>query len=1187
MGNDVTKEFSSFLSPDGLRSTLHMLNHFYDNHTKKRVGYEDIEGSQYVGNIHNFGSELLIETRKILMDKASLKNVFIDNTFDFYFDIQYSELIDTYDQQRMLKAVLENGVLLSNKEYYIRFDDCDERYVLRAESWSDPTVYRDHFVYTTTPPTFVIVDKDSGDVEEIQLRLSDKTDIDTSYYFHFNPTTTKMIHESDLKNHTFILKIDESMVDIPVVWMCVDIFRFLPNIGFTNNTDMLNKPLLTVGTDGHNVSKLYPYIYGENNVPSKSNGKWFIKVTPVYGGSFVESVNTANNYQVAIKDITFINSESIGSTPNDVKTITFNKAFIELKLSNDVEWLFKTPRHGDYDYDGTTYNNQCYGYIELDTFLDNIHETSETRKELKPAFDIIFDESYLHKYEGICGNAVSGIHVESSSEYSDNGIPSKNGVIHNLGDFDGLPTYFRHLLDRSINRSHVELYTIRDDVNNVNQETVDKQTSALILDSAFPQTKVLDVSDLNIVIRYSGNRTFDTVGESISPTNSLSEITYIDRNTFGNFRLPENGDLEKFVYHGGRVFSLGMVGLDPELEYGRVYCIGNDPASYDNNDTSNHKKAERCLARICDIPTEFTQLMHVEGHAPTFVIDKEYVRTEVPFTNEDLTHLWNTLQSKIVVKTDSDPYWTNSTFVFKHTDDLDTLFDEEFLKSNYPNHVKMNTTIDLRYQFGDFEFRVYDSGNGYNVNDTFTFIIGGVYFDGTVESVDSGHVISISISQNMDAVINTNNLDGPNTVFETTTKTGNGSGLKIELAINQSYWDDSFVQETIGFSDGVIACKFDEFDNIWIWKYDSIKKTWYRDYQFTGTPIVENMYDEYKTQSERSLIDVFLNNLLCQNKFIDVSVLENDMITTTKESTVPSDVDINSGIDVSDMIKGINVQDAYYTLESSNNPTHDINIISRQSDDDVNRYVLPKHHQINLYEYHNKTNTITYTFDTSTQQPIPIIYNPNKNATNHTTPICSDMATLNAQTEFTFSHIIDDVDSYGHPTTNVYVYDEYTPSPNMTELETTLSTYSREQLMTYIVDHFGEDAHPALFKDEESPYSRTMLISYIMENSYNDPVYKKNDIRLVHPDEQPRGGYDVISLELHKPRVYIDGMLKNSIPTFVFRIDVDPEEFGSLKNYRIKDDCGNDVTENSLLIYNNKGYVFINGWKPISLKEET
>ena len=80
MGNDVTKEFSSFLSPDGLRSTLHMLNHFYDNHTKKRVGYEDIEGSQYVGNIHNFGSELLIETRKILMDKASLKNVFIDNS---------------------------------------------------------------------------------------------------------------------------------------------------------------------------------------------------------------------------------------------------------------------------------------------------------------------------------------------------------------------------------------------------------------------------------------------------------------------------------------------------------------------------------------------------------------------------------------------------------------------------------------------------------------------------------------------------------------------------------------------------------------------------------------------------------------------------------------------------------------------------------------------------------------------------------------------------------------------------------------------------------------------------------------------------------------------------------------------------------------------------------------------------
>ena len=156
MGNENTKEFSTFVTPDSLRKILQLLKNFYAGYTKKNYGYEDINGSQYTGNIHNFGSELLLEARKILMNKPSLKQMFIQNTFDFYFNIQYSGLIDTYDQQSLLVATIEKDVLLSNKKYYIRFDNCDDKFILRSESWSDPIVRRDHFVHTKTPPTLVI-----------------------------------------------------------------------------------------------------------------------------------------------------------------------------------------------------------------------------------------------------------------------------------------------------------------------------------------------------------------------------------------------------------------------------------------------------------------------------------------------------------------------------------------------------------------------------------------------------------------------------------------------------------------------------------------------------------------------------------------------------------------------------------------------------------------------------------------------------------------------------------------------------------------------------------------------------------------------------------------------------------------------------------------------------------------------
>ena len=1201
------KEYSSFVSPDSLRQTLQMLKSFYNNHTQKEFGRKDINAIEYVGHIHNFGSELLLESRKLLMDKPPLKRELMNHVFDFYFELKYSELIQTYDQQCLLKAVLKPDVLLSNKTYYIRFENCDERIVLRAESHSDPTVYRDIFVHTKSDP--ILIMSDDNQTEELALHLFD----DCDYFFHVNHTTNHLISQYNKDEKVLTLEINNNDFDLPIIWACINDFRLLPDIGFDNNRDLNHQTLLTIGTDGHDITRLYPLVYGDTNIPSIDKpGKWVLKAYTSYENVFTNSTNTSNNYNIAIKQIVFENVDEIGSQPYEQQIISFNQDSVEIKLSTDVDWSFRVPRQGDYDYDGTTYNNQCYAYINLDAFEQN--KQFDGKNVLLSAFVVTFNESYVHKYESVCVNALSGIHIDASSDYSDNGISKNNGVVHNLGEFDGLPSYFSYMFDRMIHRAHVELYTIRDDINNQNQTAVEKQTAALILDSAFPQTELLKVDGLNTVIKYSGNRTFVSEGESVSPRNALSEITYINGNTFGHVDLPDNENLEKFVYHGGRTFSLGMMGFDPLLEMGRVYYVNNDEIVYENNDMSNHKKADRCLARICDIPTAFPQLMHVSGHAPTFVIDEDYVRTNVPFTNYDLEMLWNIRNSKFVELIHINPYRTIVNRIFDHFVNLDNVLDKEMLKQDYSNQQKMNTYVDLRKPKSYFKFEIHEPGSGYqsigDEKDKFTFIIGGVYFEGIVERVDEGRVASISISENEDAIINISNIDGRVSIIGTTTTSGSGSGLKIRLEITKSYWDNYMVQESTNIFDDLYAFKFDEFDNIWIWKYDIIEDKWNPYYQFTGIPTEINPYDDRDTQQDRGLVDVMINNLINQNKTINHLILTNQTtkVVVTEQTNIPSSVDISNQTDLSTMIDGMNVQDTFYSLipSESSNEYHNVEIttmlpVGQSLTDDVNHYVLPKHHKLNLFDYYNRNTSIAFTHDQNrSSQPISIIYDPLKSDIESHEIVCSDIYYIKSTSEQTFVNTVGNVDiKTGALETNVYWYDETTVA---NPIISTIQSMSREELLDYVKTNIGDNTKPIQCEEEGVGFTKEMLLTFIVENTFNDPVYKKDNIKLLRQKDeivvdkhgsivsgvgkQPTGGYKELTSTVFNPSVYVDNMIRTSNILFLFKVDVDPSEFGSIDNYRIKDDCGNDITEKSMLIYNNKMYAYINGWKHVLMNEE-
>jgi hypothetical protein len=150
-----------------------------------------------------------------------------------------------------------------------------------------------------------------------------------------------------------------------------------------------------------------------------------------------------------------------------------------------------------------------------------------------------------------------------------------------MGEFDGLPPYFRSQIDKTLHRAHIEMYAIRDKLNTYKYEQAagKKQTTGIIIDSALPQNDIRKPGEMPIVIYYDIDRlvgrtyTYTRDDPNISKSNNMSEITFTDPYNFGNSKISAHAGEQKFIYHGNRHFSLGLIGFDPETEVGRVYII--------------------------------------------------------------------------------------------------------------------------------------------------------------------------------------------------------------------------------------------------------------------------------------------------------------------------------------------------------------------------------------------------------------------------------------------------------------------------------------------------------------------------------------------------------------------------------------------------------------------------------------
>ena len=116
---NVLKRKYPITTPDTLRRVLHANKAFFDTHVKKNEGYVDTNGSVYNGTVENFGGELLLESRKLLLNKPSIDKIKVSSEFLQYFDIKYAGDVSTYEQQNLIICTLKEKVFTDNHTWQI------------------------------------------------------------------------------------------------------------------------------------------------------------------------------------------------------------------------------------------------------------------------------------------------------------------------------------------------------------------------------------------------------------------------------------------------------------------------------------------------------------------------------------------------------------------------------------------------------------------------------------------------------------------------------------------------------------------------------------------------------------------------------------------------------------------------------------------------------------------------------------------------------------------------------------------------------------------------------------------------------------------------------------------------------------------------------------------------------------
>lgn len=1231
-------ELSTPMTPDSLRQTAHLLKHLYAGHTPVNKNDSEVDGTEHIGTVANFGSEVLAEASQLRLKNPNPSALHVSDAVNNYFSLKPSELINTLGQQNILCAMLKPLDFLYTRggssynpvsiKYDIIFSNVVEEYALRPKSKSYSDITKSMFYSTTDVPILRLTygQTNNPTVEEYPLSVTDDTGVATKYMFMVSKATEDMLPE-EIDPTSFIINIQPGDTDrtripyesrtyvmfhgnrnigTPFIWMILESFKTLPDIGWVNGVDGSNRPLFIDGITSNGERFLYPGCQPGINMPQDvynyyyghdTNGRYVLIRA---SGDFSSIDNTdPDNYNAYVTRIDFIIIELFGigpdpgpddkwaSIPYRGQAITFDTTNTKIRLMDLIWHQGHQARIWNFGKDGAQYvdaygvetdytwtlsgedlQQGIFAYSMYEFRLNNddskiynliygINQLSTHSTAVRPAFKLIVDDQhYIHPMEQSMNHTTTGMHIDSGTDYSDNAIPKKRGLIHDFSAFDGLPRYMSEWTPKDIKRGHMELYTVRDNI--IKNDPMSRQMAGIIIDSGVPQNKSnMDIDDLNVVITYTNDGEFITSGISTSSSNHLSDIGYAGNGSIGyatgpNPAFPTMADYEnapKLIYHGNGEFSLGIIGFDGELETGRVFILSNDPAKYVNPAIDG--KAERTFARMCDIPTSYLELTHIEGKSPTFVLNQEYVRQGAPFTLDDQEKVWNGFHSQII--------HDGSKYILNYNE---SFFTDAFIEANYSETVQSaNGLIDLTdpENATGYTFTISNSGT-FEDGDTFIIVIGGVTFTGTFN--DDG-TQSVSIDSDDSHIIPIANIPSQTSLWKTTSINTDHTGLVVQLQITDSNLWNSLNPHAGNIYDDLYALKRDQFGNIYAYHYtpatDGQPSSWTKEFQVYGDDNADNMYDksdpvEWATRDINSCILENWNTGVGGVHVTDFSTFDYlERVDYNSTGLVYSDDDMSE--DIQNIL--LDYSQSYYVLDT-NNILHVVTTVH------PNRYFeLPQNHGLNSHVADQNTSSLITT----------------SNSVSYFDPLLTSIPTYTRVSSdiLEYSGIEANITREGYfgsfSNLKMYDYSYVNDIEDANSRRETYNTMSDDELLELIQTRFD-----VTFVD----YDHDILVDYLMERDVPNPIYKHSDLKLMENNENPTGGYVNLYDDVYDTRVRIGSSITRVEPSFVFRFNETINQINTAVggNWRAKvkmfDEDGNDISAYSILIIENKLFTYSN-----------
>ena len=1246
------------VTPDSIRAKLHIDRKLYGTYVDRSTMHTHTNGTKYVGTLENWGSELLVEAHKLKMKYTPFNIFHYSDAAQRYFDFHYgTELNSVYQPNVILGCVNMDNV--PQNRCYIQFHSCKRDVILRSTSYSDPDLSLMTYYKTSSPPNFVSITP-MGSVTSMQIKVYDESipagadnSHDTMYYFNLTATNDTLTIDSEYRRNLIdpdsveslesgwrfnTLDLQPWMNGQPLIWLSIPTVKTIETGSFVGNYDQYNNPLMTVGIDGHNNQGLYSNVYPDNLPPMPGSypydSPWMLKVYAKYDD--YSSGNMSSNRSKELRKITFCFYDDTPAFQNIIFTqdITWDTDKFHIYLNTNANrlsktyWVYHKPVEGDSDYDGMTYHNPSYLFATTPMGEIDYRKAcpAKINNKYNPLF-IVKTEYHYNENRYLTPRAQTGVHIDFTSDYSDHCVDKKNGTIYDMGDFDGLPNYYKTKNARYVKRGRVSLYTLRDWITTETQLPMKRQSAGLLIDSGLQSFVYnMDSTYLESMIhyKYSPNRTYYTNGTPETIRNVLSDICYVNGNSMVDIHKQKTP--YQMIYHGDRFFSVRMLADLGDDEYGRVYVISNDPAEYDNNDNTIYTKPERTLARICDIPTDYRQLTHISGLVSSVITDPYYVRTECCYgdgaihsvNGNDLQRVWNTTSNENVMVHD------NQTRVFDKDINMNADYGSAWMDVHYTRWDNRNAFLEMTNAmatngvFSEYTWRVADGGSGYKVGAELKDYVGGKPFEAYIQRIDgNGGVVVTRETENTKTVkMNRANFNGRIATYTPSFSDGpmqSDEYASFTLEIEQNAWND-LQPKNNGSVNGCYAFKFNAYDQLTIWKYNPVDRWWYENCVLTGEAIVDTVYnhdlDITKYSTPAVIMEKMLNPQYQLNGYDDATYTDGIPYSTSEIYNVSgssSDVIIDNGYNSQDALHVIVNDSGAYSMKSYR--MIPMNASSKAIS-------LPKSHEAPLYNdiprmctlLFNRMNDGFPDMGYVPKQPNVYVYNPYKTYHRQYKQDSSDVVHCIKETPISFIYYPSMTDN-GYTIGDIYRYTGHELSNNMKTRYNELIDMSRGDLyhiaITLNPTLNGEtiDENPVQYAEFNGvPYSKERLIQYIMsfdimnENVENGHVYrptmtsgsveKLRDAgelvmeeiggQVVPVGDQPLGDIvPVTSRDIHcELKLGESSSTVRTKPLYVFRLN-DDERIESFDGFHMKDQYSNhDISEKTLLIYQNTLYVY-------------